>query len=305
VGSTSCLARSKTQIRCCVSLGLVALLMRRALHASPGNRRVRPKAPTRGLHNADSERRTTARKRDRRCSCCPGTAFVNPARGYADVGRNTSGANFRPGSMMSIPKRGFRRLGAVAEATGGRFLLPPKSPSGEFSGRNKRAAGYRITFGSPASWPSQCPVGGVLDPRAGPSATVGGAGLLASLGQSYLAEARSSKVPLSFQGSGLYECDDPPDMQLNLLFVGRESSGLDGVDGDPSHLRPTSLRRPDKCLVDRCHTSRPECVGKRSLLLRRECWQPIVIVQKQHSGPPTISRSAAARKRRTLQRMCG
>jgi hypothetical protein len=63
---------------------------------------------------------------DRRCSCRPGTAFGNPARGYADVGRNTSGAIFRPGSMMSIPKREFRRLGAVAKATGASVLAPPR-----------------------------------------------------------------------------------------------------------------------------------------------------------------------------------
>lgn len=58
----------------------------------------------------------------RRCSSRADAAFVNPARGYADVGRNTSGAIFRPGSMMSIPKRAFLAFGSRRESDGAPFL---------------------------------------------------------------------------------------------------------------------------------------------------------------------------------------
>jgi hypothetical protein len=41
-----------------------------------------------------------------------------PASGSATVGKNASGGDFGPESIMSIPGRAFRRSGAVAPATG-------------------------------------------------------------------------------------------------------------------------------------------------------------------------------------------
>jgi hypothetical protein len=60
VESTLHLARSKTPIPYCTSLGSVALIVRGAPDASSENRAVRLRALTCGLHYADSERRAMA-----------------------------------------------------------------------------------------------------------------------------------------------------------------------------------------------------------------------------------------------------
>ena len=114
--------------------------MRRALHASLGNRRVRPKAPTRGLHHADSQRRATARKWGSPMFVLPRNGVRKPRERLCRRGAKYFRGDFSPRKYDVHPQTRISAFGSRRESDGGARsgsagpfcsgFTPPRRPSG-------------------------------------------------------------------------------------------------------------------------------------------------------------------------------